>query len=81
MKDCERRSLQKVTTERHRTRLTYSPSTRSLKIFWGETMIREVHAFGPGPEEKNGGFVGVMGCSPLGEGAKATFTNFELSSV
>lgn len=54
-------------------------------------MIREVHAFGSGfsdPASKEsakqgeGGhegqvFIGIMGCSPLGEGSEASFRDLE----
>jgi len=38
-------------------------------------MIREVNVFGDGEQKA---VVGVMACSPLGGGAKATFRDFKL---
>ncbi|KZP32751.1 hypothetical protein FIBSPDRAFT_811551 [Athelia psychrophila] len=50
---------------------------RTLRVYLGDTMIREVHAFGQ-EDENEEAFVGVMACSPLGGGVKATFEGFQM---
>jgi len=57
-------------------RFKISYHNRKLMIFEGDLMVREVNVFGDGTEVK--ATVGVMACSPLGGGAKATFKNFTL---
>ncbi|KZP14225.1 hypothetical protein FIBSPDRAFT_796849 [Athelia psychrophila] len=59
------------------TRFTISLKDRTLRVYLGDTMIREVHAFGQ-EDENEEAFVGVMACSPLGEGVKATFEGFQM---
>jgi hypothetical protein len=63
--------------------MIYDPSTRHVRIFLNDVMVRDVHAFGPEPntkgDDKHKGqvFIGVMGCSPLGEGIEAKFSVLE----
>ncbi|KZP20622.1 hypothetical protein FIBSPDRAFT_861366 [Athelia psychrophila] len=64
-------------TQSSSTRFTISLKDRILRVYLGDTMIREVHAFGQGDETEEA-FVGVMACSPLGGGVKATFEGFQM---
>ena len=57
-------------------RFTISYHKRKLMIFEDGLMVREVNVFGDGTETK--ATVGVMACSPLGDGTKATFKDFTL---
>ncbi|KZP22426.1 hypothetical protein FIBSPDRAFT_859487 [Athelia psychrophila] len=59
------------------TRFTISLKDRILPVYLGDTMIREVHAFGQGDDTEEA-LVGVMACSPLGGGVKATFQGFQM---
>lgn len=59
-------------------RFTISLKGRYLRIFEEEQMIREVNVFGDGSAKK--AWVGVMGCSPLGEGSKGTYKGFTLKT-
>jgi hypothetical protein len=82
--------------------ISYNPTTRHIRVFVDDVMIREVHGFpaefeaersdvngeaGAGDEDGDketrgqGGnkvFIGVMGCSPLGQGTNATFSGFAM---
>ena len=59
------------------TQFTLAFTPKTLHIYFGETLHREVHSFGSGEDEEV--FVGVMACSPNGEGVKAVFRNMTLS--
>ncbi|WWC85873.1 uncharacterized protein L201_000740 [Kwoniella dendrophila CBS 6074] len=61
------------------TRFTISLKNQKLIIYLNDEMIREVNVFGDENSKSiEKAFVGVMGCSPKGDGAQVDFKNFTL---
>jgi regulation of enolase protein 1 (concanavalin A-like superfamily) len=75
------RSLQKSDPKSNTFKITYTTSTREVKVFWNDIMVRNVHAFGGSGEEGEVMKLGVMGCSPLGKGTEGVFRDFTLKEV
>ncbi|KAK1920883.1 hypothetical protein DB88DRAFT_475456 [Papiliotrema laurentii] len=59
-------------------RYTIRYKDRKLLVFEDDLMVREVNVFGEHTDVK--ALVGVMGCSPLGEGAEGVYRGFTLKT-